>query len=395
MLYGNSQLLVSTLEGLPLLNGRYSNLKLKNVTDRAKRGNFSLVFKAFDELESRNVAIKFFDLDPRKQDPYRQLAFEREHSILTGLLGASRCLQVASNFERFDLEVPVAGQADPVILAAPYFVTEWIESDIDECFLEQQDIHALTKLQLFHQVVLAVESLHSRKVFHRDLKPDNFRQRDSAQDGQVVAIDLGTAARLDSAPVSSSYDSGPVGYLMYSAPEAFCGLAGSRNIAPLTDMFALGCMLFELFHPDDYPTAYRQVNPDFDVRFSAVRAQVHPGEDETSKLDSWSREASKLFQGLGKVSLAGNGSSAPLAVADLLTELVSDMTEPNFLHRLTSFEVVRGRCRRAIRILESAVLSKKKAQQAAARRAKRAQKAVEKAARAACMRVAVSKSGGG
>ena len=78
MLYGNSQLLVSTLEGLPLLNGRYSNLKLKNVTDRAKRGNFSLVFKAFDDLESSNVAIKFFDLDPRKLVPYRQLDFERE-----------------------------------------------------------------------------------------------------------------------------------------------------------------------------------------------------------------------------------------------------------------------------------------------------------------------------
>lgn len=380
LLHGNSQLLVNTLEALPLLEGRFSSIKLINVANGAKRGNFSLVFSAYDELEGRQVALKFFDLDPTKRNKYRLLCFEREHEILQKLKGAPRCLQLCSDFHTYDLSITIPGQSSPVSLPAQFFAVDWLEDDIDE-FFNRQEVHsAVDKLMLFNDVVLAVESLHSRLIFHRDLKVDNFRSKAKDDLREVVAIDLGAAARYESTPILAAYGC-PVGLLMYSAPEAFCGMSGVRSIAPLSDMFALGCMLFELFHPDDYPTAYRTANSDFDFLFSVLKNKVDAEADPAEKIKIWNIEAAKLLRGLAAVSLSEDGSSAPAAVADLLSELVAGMTEPNFNYRWSSFSKVRQRCWTAIRVLENESLAKRRAQQAASRRAAKAAKALERAQR--------------
>lgn len=380
MLHGNSQLLVDTLESLELFENRYSNLQLVNVPiSGPKRGFFSLIFRAKDELTGNEVALKFFDLDPNKADVYRIKSFEREHEILTRLIGAPRRLQVLSNFNTYNLQAAVSGGI-VITLPASYFAVDWLDDDIDEYFQSQGTKPAIEKLKIFNEVVLAVESLHSRGVFHRDLKADNFRAQQRIDGREVVAIDLGTAARYDSAPISSSYG-GPVGMLMYSAPEAFCGLSGARTVAPLSDVFALGCMLFELFHHDDFPAAFRRVNSDFDVRFAALRSKVGSEVSVEAKLNSWSREAPKLLHGLSPVTLSGAGSSAPLCIADILTSLVGRMTVPDFQQRTISFRRIREVSWNAIRIIENQQLAKRKAKQAADRRAARAAKAAARAQR--------------
>lgn len=381
MLHGNSQLLVRTLEDLTLLDGRFSGLKLMNMSGGEKRGHFSLVFRAYDELEERFVALKFIDLDPAKQDRYRLMCFEREHQILELLKGAPRCLQVFSTYSTYELCISIAGQTEPITIPAKYFATDWIEGDIDEYFSRQDTESPIEKLKIFNEVVLAVESLHTRHVFHRDLKVDNFRCRESRDAREIVAIDLGAAARYDSEPMLPAYGC-PVGFLMYSAPEAFCGMAGIRSIAPLTDIFALGCMLFELFHPDDYPSAYRAINTDFDLRFSALKARIDCESDEKSKVAAWDLQAPKMLQGLSPVSLSDNGSSAPAAICDLLSELIAEMTAPDFRSRIRSFAKARQRCWSAIRVLENEAFDRRRTLQVATRRAMRAAKATARAERA-------------
>ncbi len=381
MLHGNSQLLVDTLESLTLFENRYSGLRLVNVpASGPKRGFFSLIFRAKDELSGKDVALKFFDLDPAKGDLYRIKSFEREHEILTRLIGAPRCLQVLSNFSTYHLQATVSNGI-VVTLPANYFAVDWLEDDIDDYFQNQGTKAAIEKLRIFNEVVLAVESLHSRGIFHRDLKADNFRAQQRRDGREVVAIDLGTAARHDSAPMASSYG-GPVGMLMYSAPEAFCGLSGAREVAPLSDVFALGCMLFELFHHDDFPAAFRLVNSDFDVRFAALQSKVGSELSEPAKLAAWSREAPRLLHGLSQVALNGSGSSAPTCIADILTSLVGRMTVPDFQQRTLSFKRIRELSWTAIRILQNQKLAQQKAKQAADRRSARAAKAAARAQRA-------------
>ncbi|WP_189644787.1 protein kinase family protein [Luteimonas gilva] len=371
---------MDTLVGLPLLNGRYSGLELVNVVGNDKRGFFSLVFKAHDELEDRAVALKFFDIDPQKQNRYRILCFEREHQILVLLRGASRCLQVMSDFMVFNLEINLPGQSNPIVIPAPYFATAWLDDDIDDYFNQQEAVDAISKLKLFNDVVLAVESLHSRSIFHRDVKVDNLRQQRSNGRREVVAIDLGTAARCDSPPMLPAYGQ-PVGLLSYSAPETFCGLAGNRSIAPSTDMYALGCMLFELFHPDDFPSALRFANADFDLRVSALQSRIGAGTHDGERMEAWDIEAPRLLNGLTAIRLSSESSSAPSAIIDIVSDLILEMTRANFRSREKSFARVRKRIWCAIRILENVALARRRSQIAAARRQARNEKARTRALR--------------
>ena len=130
-----------------------------------------------------------------------------------------------------------------------YFVVEWIDRDIDE-FFDRQDAYApAEKLKLFNEIVLGVEALHRYEVHHRDLHPRNLRSYTEALNRIIIAIDLGTAARLSSPSHVANYGA-PVGANEYSAPETFCGLSGNREIGRATDVYALGCLLYELFNED-------------------------------------------------------------------------------------------------------------------------------------------------
>ncbi|WP_206862083.1 hypothetical protein [Lysobacter changpingensis] len=108
-LHGNAELLKDTLEAQALFEGRFSGLKLMNLDPATgqKRGCFSLVFKGFDEVEQRPVAIKFFDPDAM-MDTYRIAAFRREHEILRDLIGTERCLQLVAPIGTFPLTLAIA-----------------------------------------------------------------------------------------------------------------------------------------------------------------------------------------------------------------------------------------------------------------------------------------------
>src|SRR5207302_389643 len=75
-----------------------------------------------------------------------------------------------------------------------------------------------------------------RGVIHRDVKPSNVR---IASDGSVKIMDFGIA-RLQSADVTGS--GAIVGTPTYMAPEQITNGA----ITPATDVFAVGCLLYEL-----------------------------------------------------------------------------------------------------------------------------------------------------
>src|SRR6266498_2333113 len=130
MLDANNRLLVETLERLPLLDGRYEHITWIsfNTATRAKRGCFSLVFRANDRVDGVDVALKFYAIDPATTlNKYRRESFRREHVILQSLLGADRCLQLASKLNVFHLPVgPPGGQIFP----CEYFATEWVEWQI-------------------------------------------------------------------------------------------------------------------------------------------------------------------------------------------------------------------------------------------------------------------------
>jgi serine/threonine protein kinase len=353
-LHQNSQLLVDKLKATELLDGRFEKIELVNynsVVD-AKRGSFSLVFKAYDRLTDRFVALKFYDPDPQwMNDQYRFGCFQREYTVLNELRGADRCLQLASELGRFILEEKVPGGLT-ISLACHYFAVDWLDQEIDGFFLQQELFPALAKLHLFNEIVLAVEALHVRKIYHRDLKWDNLRATQAGTKRVVVAIDLGTAIRLDAGNIQRAYLQ-TVGAPPYAAPEAWFGLAGSRSLAPYTDMYALGCLLYELFNHDFFFEAVRTQNGYYDLTVTAMGSYLQGLTQEDKQIAAWRKATRELGRGIVAVPVNGPGSSVPAGIACFLNEVVASLTHIDFEKRPAILSGVRQKIWAAIRLLQN------------------------------------------
>lgn len=113
-------------------------------------------------------------------------------------------------------------------------------------------------MHIFHQVVLGVAYIHSLKLVHRDIKPQNIFLRTSVGSRPVVKIgDFGLAREaseivymqsnfMSSSTHSSSSDqhTSGVGTSTYAAPEQTRGGVLSEK----SDIFSLGLLLFELLY---------------------------------------------------------------------------------------------------------------------------------------------------
>jgi serine/threonine protein kinase len=312
------------------LEGRYRNLQHIN----PERGFFSVVFRAYDEETKKDVAIKFFSLRRDLQrSSYRRDCFHREHQILKALKGEDRCLQVLSEEIKvftLHIDIPNGGTFD---VPCEYFVVEWVDGDIEHFFFNQIITDALARLALFHQILLAVDTLHGLTVFHRDLKYDNVREVERAARRVVIAIDLGAAARLSSPPLTETY-LGQAGHLHYSAPEACTVLASNRHLAPYTDLYALGCMLFELFNPDAFFSALEAVNPMYEVQQAAMASYIR-AVDPALQVREWLNGVRDIASGIAPVMIDGEGSVVPPGIAGLLNEVLHALTHVDFRRRST------------------------------------------------------------
>lgn len=377
----NSQLLVDHLQSLPELDGRFTNISLANYDPvHGKRGSFSLVFRAHDKLENRLTALKFYDPDPLwSRDKYRQGCFQREAEILRSLVNVERCVQLVKPLDRFDLPVPVSGAAGAkATISCDYFALEWLDGKIDHYFLEQGKFDALEKLALFNEILLAIEALHRHKVFHRDLKFDNFRAYTTNGRRIVVAIDLGTAAKYSSGRLPSApYPHGPVGHLFWASPEALHGLASNRKLAPCCDRYALGCLLFELFNHDICFRAIRNVTPDYDLRLSAMMSLVTASAPDEVQVAEWESGLKAFASGVTPVLIDGAGTSVPPGIAPILGELVAGLTHIDFRRR-PDLATARRKVWTAITVLKNQRIYDRKLRERRELRRRRIQKLEEK-----------------
>lgn len=88
------------------------------------------------------------------------------------------------------------------------------------------------------QVCSALQHLHNYGIIHRDLKPANLF---FTKDGEVKLGDFGIA--LDTARAELTATGLTVGTYLYMSPEQ---IRGDRTILPQTDLYALGCLLYEM-----------------------------------------------------------------------------------------------------------------------------------------------------
>src|SRR5215470_4556822 len=154
-------------------------------------------------------------------------------------------------------------------------------------------------LRAFADVCLAIEFAHEHGVIHRDIKPTNIMLGDF---GEVYVLDWGVARVLDEdgsghpsvRDIITVEGETQVGAVMgtpgYMAPEQALGY----GISPAIDVYALGCVLFEILtgeplhprgsggaasaiaHPTESPAARRSdrdIAPELDAACVAALAE--------------------------------------------------------------------------------------------------------------------------
>jgi serine/threonine protein kinase len=203
----NARTLIETLHREPSLDGRYANIRVVNRDPqtgdrRGHQGALSVVFQAIDSRTGRPVALKFFDPDIQGFGArYRMDLFDRECKLLERLVNKPRCLQLVQPLSELRLRVPGASRGRSTTIDCGYCVLEWLDGDITDYFLRQDEHDASVKLALFRQAVLGVFALHREGIAHRDIKHDNLRRAHRMNQEMVVPIDLGTAVDLLSDPI--------------------------------------------------------------------------------------------------------------------------------------------------------------------------------------------------
>ncbi len=126
----------------------------------------------------------------------------------------------------------------------PYFVMEYVEGRTVETWLRARpegtppDIDEAVRI--IDQACLGVEAIHASQTVHRDIKPSNLLLEAS---GRVRVGDLGVARILESSESANVV----VGSALYMAPEAALAEEETNDLADRRDIYALGCLAYELF----------------------------------------------------------------------------------------------------------------------------------------------------
>jgi len=203
---------------------RYRRLGKYELHTLIGEGAMGIVWKAYDTVLRRYVALK----------------------LLSNVFGKTKEMQ-----ERFLREARAAGAIQHPNIVTVYdlgdaegqlfIAMELVEGrDLSDIITLREPMALERKLDLVIELLDGLHFAHQRGVIHRDVKPSNVR---IVPDGRVKIMDFGIA-RLQSADASGS--GAIVGTPTYMAPEQITNGA----ITPATDVFAVGCTLYELlsFH---------------------------------------------------------------------------------------------------------------------------------------------------
>lgn len=240
------------------------------------RGSFGIVYRAYDRIARREVALKMPRPELRGLKTVNQ-RFYREGSSVSDVVhpGLVPLLDIGLN----------AG--------VPYLVTRLVNGPNLEQWLEQaqRPIPPMLAAAWMKQLAEAIEHLHSRKLLHCDLKPSNILlEHPYAEDPaelppemlSIRVTDFGSASRirLD----EETRQSRSLGTLSFMAPEQF---RADGQIDRRTDVYAISVILYELltdkpiFEEMDQerlaqeiqsgkPIAPRKIRPELPVELEAI-----------------------------------------------------------------------------------------------------------------------------
>jgi eukaryotic-like serine/threonine-protein kinase len=196
--------------------GRYQ------VLDRVGKGGMGVLYRGFDPVLDREVAIKLMHADFSEDTEQMRPRFYREARAAAKLNHRN----IVTIFE-FAEESNI-----------PYIVMEFLRGTPLGARLNSQPPLTLDdKLNVVAQLCDGLSYAHEQGVVHRDVKPDNVFL---LEDGSVKLLDFGIA-KLTSSTLTRQGD--VLGSASYMSPEQ---VGGSESVDGRADIFSTGVVLYEL-----------------------------------------------------------------------------------------------------------------------------------------------------
>jgi serine/threonine-protein kinase len=182
-------------------------------------------------LPGRQVAVKVLHHGV-SQNPELYARFRREAEIASQL-GHPNIVEV------LDFDTLPDG--------TPFLVMEQLRGESLEQRLERGRLPLAQALAIIRQMGSALQAAHRAGVVHRDLKPANVFLVPTDSEGgggeRVKLLDFGISKMLDSQTLQTQ-DAVLIGTPQYMAPEQ--ALGKNSEVDARTDLFALGCILYEM-----------------------------------------------------------------------------------------------------------------------------------------------------
>src|SRR6478752_363568 len=190
-------------------------------------GGMATVFLAHDLRHDRKVALKL--LRPE----------------LAAVIGAERFLaeiKLTANLQHPHI-LPLfdSGEADGFL----YYVMPFVEGESLRARLNREkQLPVAEAVRITTEVASALDYAHRHGVVHRDIKPENIL----LHDGQALVADFGIALAASRSGGSRMTETGmSLGTPHYMSPEQ---AMGEREITARSDVYALGCITYEMLTGD-------------------------------------------------------------------------------------------------------------------------------------------------
>jgi serine/threonine protein kinase/Tol biopolymer transport system component len=191
------------------------------------QGGMATVYLAQDLKHDRRVAVKV--LRPE----------------LAAVIGADRFLseiKTTANLQHPHI-LPLfdSGEADGFL----FYVMPYVEGEtVRDRMTREKQLPVADAVRITTEVAAALDYAHRHGVIHRDIKPENIL----LHDGSALVADFGIALAASKAGGSRMTETGmSLGTPHYMSPEQ---AMGEREITARSDVYALGCVLYEMLTGD-------------------------------------------------------------------------------------------------------------------------------------------------
>ncbi len=186
-------------------------------------GGMATVYLAHDVRHDRKVALKV--LRPE----------------LAAVIGADRFLKeikVTANLQHpHILGLIDSGEVDGLL----FYVMPFVEGEsLRDRLTREKQLPVDDAVRITREVASALDYAHRHHVIHRDIKPENIL----LHEGQALVADFGIALAVSAAGGTRMTETGmSLGTPHYMSPEQ---AMGEREITARSDVYALGCVLYEM-----------------------------------------------------------------------------------------------------------------------------------------------------